>query len=248
MPPTLPLPSLRSCFLYRLFRPEFIRQYHKPLSSGKSCEHRHRVYSALTYSLHRCVQSTLWRSWTKSPRTRASDQIGDGISHELEHSKNSNFDSTTNAWDHEWIWIDALFARSRRQHEVRLYLVHLVSTFSNSLFHRYFAVVRKNTQSAYFKQLLLIEMVARGIKNYIRELLRETKRSKKYENITLHHVLAANYVLLGCCRKNRIEKCWSRCSTSCWEISITQATRSISGTRYTPDSWSISLAFRHTPN
>ena len=63
-----------------------------------------------------------------------------------------------------------------------LYLAHLVSIFSNLLCHRYLAVVRKNTQSAYFKQLLLIEMVARGIKNYIHELLRETKRSKKYEN------------------------------------------------------------------
>jgi hypothetical protein len=48
MPPTLPVPSLRSCFLYRLFRPEFIRQYHRALSSGNLITWLIKEYPALT--------------------------------------------------------------------------------------------------------------------------------------------------------------------------------------------------------
>lgn len=36
MPPTYPDPSIRGCYLIRLFRPEYVRRHRKPLSPGKS--------------------------------------------------------------------------------------------------------------------------------------------------------------------------------------------------------------------
>jgi predicted HTH transcriptional regulator len=50
---------------------------------------------------------------------------------------------------------------------------------------RYLSFVRNQTTNGYLRQVLLLEMVARGIKNHFREILRNAKRTKKLNKINI---------------------------------------------------------------
>jgi hypothetical protein len=64
---------------------------------------------------------------------------------------------------------------------------------------RYLALLRKCIVSAYLRQIIMLEMVARGIKNHFRELLRTAKRSLRAMSLQPYRevIFEASNIVLG---------------------------------------------------
>jgi hypothetical protein len=138
MPPTFPDKKIRGCFLFRMFRPEFVRSYSKQLSSD-AC--------SPCFDIH-------------EPKRE-------------EHAANIQA-ATDNLMNGAIPKASTLLDRHSEKLTMEEVLEYLHASGINL---RYLAQVYKQSLSAYFKLILLLEMVARGIKNSLWQMLREAKRS-----------------------------------------------------------------------
>ena len=175
MPPTLPDKKIRGCFLFRMFRPEFVKSYSKPLSSGKFF-----LFWDLTRDLSTLLSDACspWFDMHDPNREEhavniqvATDYLLNGVIPKAATLLDKHGEKISTIEVLEYLHASGINLRYDDGGRNSTVLVDV------NIRGRYLAQVYKHSLSAYFRLILLLEMVARVIKNKIWHMLREAKRT-----------------------------------------------------------------------